>query len=177
MSINLNNIKNDNIPNDFYTFIEISAESPPVKYEFDKENNILLVDRFVATPMFYPANYGFVPNTMSDDGDPIDVLVITPYPLLSGCLIKVRPIGVLNMSDESGKDFKILAVPVGKLCSSYEKVVDITDIEVSLLKKIEHFFEHYKDLEDGKWVKLDGWDNAKKAKEILVASVNFFNKK
>ena len=162
---------NDNLPNEFYTLIEIGANTPPVKYEYCKDNKIIYVDRFVATAMFYPVNYGFIPDTLSDDGDPMDTLVITPHPIVVGSLIKVRPIGVLNMTDESGVDFKILSVPISKLTKQYENIKDIGDVSVDLLKTIEHFFKHYKDLEDGKWAKIDGWDGVDKAKKIINKSI------
>jgi inorganic pyrophosphatase len=156
-----------NVPDEVNVIIEIPANSSPVKYEFDKDTNSLTVDRFMATPMFYPANYGFVPMTLADDGDPADVLVITPYPLVHNCVIKARPVGVLKMTDDGGVDAKILAVPVVKLSPSQADINDINDVDELLKEQIEHFFTHYKDLEKGKWVKIDGWDNAAKAKEIL----------
>lgn len=159
-----------NVPNELNVIIEIPANSSPVKYEFDKDTNSLVVDRFMSTPMFYPANYGFVPQTLADDGDPADILVITPYPLVHNCVIKARPVGVLKMTDDGGIDHKILAVPISKLSKEYDNIQDIGDVSTMLKKQIEHFFTHYKDLENGKWVKIDGWDNAAKAKEILRES-------
>lgn len=156
------------VPHDINVVIEIPAFSPPVKYELDKDTNSLVVDRFMGTAMQYPANYGFVPQTLSEDGDPVDVLVITPHPLVHGCMIRCRPIGVLKMTDESGKDAKILALPVEKLCPMYSKIKTLDDLPELQLKQIEHFFTTYKDLEPGKWVKVDGWDNVEAAhKEIL----------
>lgn len=137
--------------------IEIPAFSEPVKYEIDKDGGCLRVDRFMATCMQYPCNYGFVPDTLSEDGDPVDVLVVTPHPLRHGCVISARPIGMLAMTDEKGPDAKILAVPEDSLCSLYKDVLSLKDLPALLLKQIEHFFTHYKDLESGKWVKIDGW--------------------
>ena len=151
--------------------IEIPAFSEPVKYEFDKKEKMLVVDRFLSTAMQYPANYGFVPNTLSEDGDPIDVLVITPIPLRHGCMIKCRPIGMLKMTDESGVDTKVLAVPVDKLTKLYSHVKKIEDLPASLLAQIKHFFEHYKDLELGKWVKVEGFESAERAKEEIEKSI------
>jgi inorganic pyrophosphatase len=158
------------LPNDLNVIIEIPAMSEPVKYEFDKENNMLIVDRFMATCMQYPCNYGFIPNTLSEDGDPVDVLVITPIPLRHGAMIRCRPVGMLNMTDESGKDTKIIAVPHDKLTTIYKNVQDINDVPELLLKQIKHFFEHYKDLETGKWVKVEGFENAAAAKAEIIKS-------
>ncbi|MCF6765628.1 inorganic diphosphatase [Thiotrichales bacterium 19S3-7] len=164
-----------NVPDDINVIIEIPASNEPVKYEFDKEANILVVDRFMTATMQYPCNYGFVPNTLSDDGDPVDVLVYTPVPLRPGTMIRCRPVGVLKMTDESGVDAKIIAVPVEKLWKSYAHIQDIDDMPETLLSQIKHFFEHYKDLEAGKWVKVDGFDNAKAAKDEIVQAVENFN--
>lgn len=160
-----------NLPDEVNVIIEIPAQATPVKYEVDKDTGALFVDRFMATCMFYPANYGYVNNTLSEDGDPVDVLVITPHPLLAGSVIKCRPIGVLNMTDESGKDAKVLAVPVDKLSALYRDVNETTDVPELLLKQIEHFFERYKDLEPGKWVKVEGWGDSAAAKKEIVDSV------
>ena len=165
------------VPNDINVVIEIPAYSEPVKYEFDKDDNMLIVDRFMATCMQYPANYGFVPNTLSEDGDPVDVLVVTPHPLRHGAVIRCRPVGVLNMTDESGVDAKIIAVPHDKLTPLYHHVKEVKDLPELLLKQIEHFFEHYKDLEKGKWVKVDGWADAAAAKAEIEASVKRFEGK
>lgn len=159
------------IPNEIYVAIEIPANSSPIKYEIDKDSDTVFVDRFMATPMFYPANYGYVPNTLGEDGDPLDVLVVTPYPVVPGSVIRARPVGVLNMSDEAGSDAKILAVPHDKLTVLYKHVKEYTDLPELLIKQIEHFFENYKDLEPGKWVKVDGWANAAEAKAIIEKSV------
>ncbi|MDC0535231.1 inorganic diphosphatase [Francisellaceae bacterium] len=169
----LKNVKpGDNAPEDINVVIEIPAYSEPVKYEFDKDSDMLIVDRFMSTAMQYPCNYGFVPNTLSEDGDPVDVLVPTPVALKHGAVIKCRPIGVLKMTDESGVDAKILAVPVDKLTKIYSHVKSIDDLPELLLNQIKHFFEHYKDLEPNKWVKVDGWDDAQAAKDEVVASIN-----
>ena len=158
------------VPNDINVIIEIPAMSEPVKYEFDKETKMLVVDRFMSTTMQYPCNYGFVPNTLSEDGDPVDVLVITPVPLRHGAMIRCRPVGMLHMTDESGVDAKIIAVPHDKLTKIYSDVQDIDDVPELLKAQIKHFFEHYKDLESGKWVKVEGFADAKTAKAEIVAS-------
>lgn len=160
-----------NIPDEINVIIEIPANSEPVKYEVDKDTGALMVDRFMATAMFYPCNYGYIPNTLSEDGDPLDVLVPTPYPLINGSVIKCRPVGVLKMEDESGIDAKLIAVPVDKLSVIYRDVQEATDLPELLLKQIEHFFEHYKDLEKGKWVKVQGWADAAEAKAEIEKSV------
>lgn len=158
------------LPNDIYVAIEIPANASPIKYEIDKDMDALLVDRFMATPMFYPANYGYINNTLADDGDPLDVLVITPYPVMPGSVIRARPVGVLKMSDEAGGDEKLLAVPHEKLTQLYNDVHDIDDVPQLLKDQIVHFFEHYKDLEKGKWVKVEGWENADAARAAIVKS-------
>lgn len=163
------------IPNQINVIIEIPAYSEPVKYEYDKVNHLLHVDRFMATCMQYPANYGFVPETLSDDGDPIDVLVVTPHPLRHGSLIACRPVGMLNMTDEAGVDTKIIAVPIQKLSTLYDHVNAAEDLPALLLQQISHFFEHYKDLEKGKWVKIGGWASADEAKKAIVEAVERFN--
>lgn len=160
------------LPNDINVIIEIPACSQPVKYEVDKASGALWVDRFMATAMFYPANYGYVPNTLSEDGDPVDVLVITPVPLMSGSVIRCRPVGMLKMTDESGVDAKILAVPVDKLSPRYKDVQTHEDVSSHLLDSISHFFEHYKDLEKEKWVKIDGWVGPDEAKAEILKSVD-----
>lgn len=158
------------LPNDIYVVIEIPANADPIKYEVDKESGALFVDRFMSTAMFYPCNYGYINDTLSLDGDPVDVLVPTPYPLQPGSVIRCRPVGMLKMTDESGIDAKLIAVPHSKLTKEYEHINEIDHLSTLLKSQIIHFFEHYKALEDGKWVKIDGWDNAKAAKrEILTA--------
>jgi len=155
-------------PEEINVVIEIPAHSDPVKYEVDKDSGSLFVDRFMGTAMHYPCNYGYVPHTLSDDGDPVDVLVITPNPLMNGSVIRCRPIGVLMMTDEAGEDAKILAVPVSKLTPLYDDIKTHEDIPKVTLDQISHFFEHYKDLEAGKWVKINGWQGIEGAgKEIL----------
>lgn len=158
------------LPNDIYVAIEIPANHDPIKYEIDKDADCLMVDRFMATPMFYPANYGYVNETLSDDGDALDVLVVTPYPVAPGSVIRARPVGILNMSDEAGQDAKLLAVPHSKLTALYDDVEEYTDLPELLIKQIEHFFENYKDLEKGKWVKVDGWANADAARAEILKS-------
>lgn len=158
------------LPNDIYVTIEIPANASPIKYEIDKEMDALLVDRFMAAPMFYPANYGYINNTLADDGDALDVLVITPYPVAPGSVIRARPVGVLKMSDEAGGDEKLLAVPHEKLSQLYNDIHDIDDVPQLLKDQIVHFFEHYKDLEKGKWVKVEGWENADAAREAIMKS-------
>ncbi len=160
-----------NIPNDINVIIEIPAHSDPVKYEVDKDTGAMFVDRFMNTAMFYPCNYGYVPHTLSEDGDPVDVLVVTPIPLLTGSVIRCRPVGLLRMTDESGVDVKILAVPVDKLSPLYRDVNSHRDLPSLLLDQIAHFFDHYKDLEPGKWVKLDGWFGPDEAKQEIVDGV------
>ncbi len=156
-----------NLPDDINVIIEIPANADPVKYEVDKETGALFVDRFMKTAMFYPCNYGYVPQTLSDDGDPVDVLVITPYPLIHGCVVECRPVGMLKMTDESGEDAKIIAVPHD---SMYDDIKDIGDVSELLLSQISHFFEHYKDLEKNKWVKLDGWVGIDEARAEIMDS-------
>lgn len=164
------------VPNNVNVIIEIPANASPVKYEVDKDSGALMVDRFMTAPMFYPANYGFVPHTLADDGDPIDVLVVTPEPLVHGCVIPARPVGVLNMSDEGGGDVKIVAVPAGKLSTQYDNIQNYTDLPELLLQQIEHFFEHYKQLEKGKWVKIDDWADADAARQAIQESVEAYSK-
>jgi len=163
-----------NIPNEINVIIEIPAYADPVKYELDKETGAMYVDRFMSTAMQYPCNYGYVPHTLSKDGDPVDVLVLTPYPLIPGSVIKCRPVGVLKMTDESGDDAKVLAVPLDKLCKSYRSVNNFRDISGEVLNRIGHFFEHYKDLDEGKWVRVDGWYGLDEAKDEIMNSVKMY---
>ncbi|WP_208249512.1 inorganic diphosphatase [Rhizobium sp. T1470] len=160
-----------NPPEDVNVIVEVPVGGHPIKYEMDKEAGTLVVDRFLYTPMTYPGNYGFVPHTLSEDGDPIDVLIASTRPLVPGCVINVRPIGVLKMEDNSGKDEKIIAVPSPKLTLRYEKVKDYTDLPEITLKQIEHFFSHYKDLEPGKWVKIFGWGDSKEAGALILEAI------
>ncbi len=164
----------DNLPEEINVIIEIPALSDPVKYEVDKETGAMFVDRFMSTAMHYPCNYGYVPHTLSKDGDPVDVLVITPVPLISGSVIQCRPVSVLKMTDESGDDAKILAVPIDKLCKSYRSAKNMGDIQPMLLDQIAHFFEHYKDLDEGKWVRVEGWGDIDDAKEEIMSSVAMY---
>ncbi|EKE73705.1 inorganic diphosphatase [Gallaecimonas xiamenensis] len=159
-----------NIPDEINVIIEIPANASPIKYEVDKDSGAIFVDRFMSTPMFYPCNYGYVNHTLSLDGDPVDVLVPTPYPLIPGSVIRCRPVGVLKMTDESGEDAKVVAVPVSKLTKIYDDVKDVTDLPELLKNQITHFFERYKELEPGKWVKVEGWGDAAAAKAEIVTS-------
>ncbi|MEM5470740.1 inorganic diphosphatase [Hoeflea sp. AS60] len=161
----------ENPPHDVNVIIEVPVGGQPIKYEMDKDAGMLVVDRFLYTPMTYPGNYGFVPHTLSDDGDPIDVLVCNTRPLIPGCLINVRPIGVLVMEDNAGQDEKIIAVPSAHLTQRYAGVDDYTDLPEITLQQIEHFFEHYKDLEPGKWVKIGGWRDAETARGLIVEAI------
>ena len=168
----IKNIKiGKDVPNVVNVIVENPANALPVKYELDKESGALFVDRFLATPMHYPLNYGFIPNTLSGDGDPIDVLVLSEYPVTYGAVIPCKPIGVLLMEDEKGEDEKVLAVPSEKMNSEYSKYNEISDIPEVILKKVEHFFEHYKDLEKGKWVKVAGYKDSKEAKNKILEAV------
>ncbi|GAA6184496.1 MULTISPECIES: inorganic diphosphatase [Alteromonadaceae] len=160
-----------NLPDEVNVIIEIPAHADPVKYEVDKDTGAIFVDRFMATCMHYPTNYGYVPQTLSLDGDPVDVLVMTPFPLLAGSVIKCRPVGVLKMTDESGEDAKVLAVPIDKLSTIYREVKEIDQVPELTKQQIEHFFAHYKDLEPNKWVKIEGWGNCEDAKAEIVDSV------
>jgi inorganic pyrophosphatase len=172
--MNLDRVSSGNIPDEINVIIEIPAHSDPVKYEVDKKSGAMFVDRFMTTAMYYPCNYGYVPHTLSKDGDPADVLVVTPIPLISGCVVTCRPIAVLKMTDESGDDAKILAVPVSKLCKQWERANGPEDMPQSLLDQISHFFEHYKDLDEGKWVRVEGWGDAEAAKQELIDSVKLY---
>lgn len=160
-----------NSPNEVNVIIEIPSHADPVKYEVDKETGAMFVDRFMATAMHYPCNYGYVPHSLSDDGDPCDVLVVTPYPLIPGSVIQVRPVGVLKMEDEAGFDAKVLAVPKDKLTRRYREVESFRDLPQDILERISHFFEHYKDLESGKWVKIMGWEGPEEAKKEISDSI------
>ena len=164
------------VPNDVNVIIEIPSHSDPVKYEVDKETGAMYVDRFMNTAMHYPCNYGYTPHTLSADGDPVDMLVVTPVPLITGSVVRCRPVGVLKMTDESGDDAKVLAVPIDKLCSLYRAARDITDMPATLLDQIAHFFEHYKDLDEGKWVRVEGWGGVDEAKAEILSSVEMFKK-
>ena len=157
-----------NVPESFNVVIEIPMDSDPIKYEVDKESGAIFVDRFMTTAMYYPTNYGYVPQTLSGDGDPVDVLVITPYPLHPGVVVTCRALGILMMEDEAGVDGKVLAVPTNKILPMYSHWKKVEDMNPTRLNAISHFFEHYKDLEEGKWVKVLGWESIDAAhKEIL----------
>ncbi|MGL9769685.1 MAG: inorganic diphosphatase [Sodalis sp. (in: enterobacteria)] len=160
----------EDLPKDIYVIIEIPANISTIKYEIDKESGALFVDRFMSTAMFYPCNYGYINQTLSLDLDPVDVLVPTPYPLQAGSVVRCRPVGVLKMIDESGEDAKLVAVPHTKLSKAYDHIKDIDDLPPLLRAQIMHFFEHYKDLEVGKWVKVDGWDSAEAAEAEIITS-------
>jgi len=158
-------------PDQFNVIIEIPMNADPIKYEVDKETGAMFVDRFMTTAMHYPCNYGYIPMTLADDGDPVDVLVITPYALTPGVVVTCRPLGVLKMDDEAGGDAKLLAVPIDKVCPIYSHWNKPEDINQMRLKAIQHFFEHYKDLEAGKWVKVQGWEGPEAAKTEVVNGV------
>ncbi len=159
------------VPNRCNVIIEIPMDSGPIKYEFDKDSGAILVDRFMPTSMSYPCNYGFIPHTLSGDGDPVDVLVYANYPIVPGAVVSVRPIGVLLTEDESGTDEKLLAVPDSKADMTLAHVNDLNDLPAIILDKIAHFFENYKKLEKGKWVKVSGWKDAAAAKEIVLQGI------
>jgi inorganic pyrophosphatase len=160
-----------NPPDDVNVIVEVPIGGEPIKYEMDKAAGTLVVDRFLYTPMRYPGNYGFVPHTLSDDGDPIDVLIANTRPIIHGALINVRPIGVFKMRDDGGIDEKIIAVPERKLTKRYDSVENYTDLPPITIQQIEHFFKHYKDLEPGKWVEVEGWGNVDEAKQFIMASI------
>ena len=164
-----------NPPDEINVIIEIPKDSEPVKYEVDKESGAIFVDRILSTPMRYPCNYGYVPHTLCGDGDPADVLVVLPLSLIPGSVIRCRPVGVLRMTDEAGSDEKILAVPVTKIYPVSAHINDLNDVPQHWRDRIGYFFEHYKDLEKGKWVKLNGWGDAAEAKRVLVESVERYN--
>jgi inorganic pyrophosphatase len=159
------------VPHDCNVVIEIPMHGDPIKYEVDKETGAVFVDRFMSTAMRYPCNYGYIPHTLSDDGDPSDVLVLSPVPLITGVVVRCRPIGMLTMEDEAGRDCKILAVPVDKLSALYRSIQKPQDLPEVELNQIAHFFAHYKDLEAGKWTRISGWVGPDEAKEEIVACV------
>lgn len=164
------------VPKEINVIIEIPMHGVPVKYEVNKDTGALFVDRFMSTAMYYPANYGFINKTLSEDGDPVDVLVVTPVPLVHGTVIPCRPIGMLKMTDEAGVDAKLLAVPTSKLTKLYESVKTHADLPPIQLSAIEHFFHHYKDLEQGKWVKIDGWEGPEAAYKEILSSIERYNR-
>mgnify|MGYP000412690533 FL=1 len=160
-----------NPPDDLNVIIEVPLGGEPIKYEIDKASGAMFVDRYLYTSMRYPCNYGFVPHTLSLDGDPIDVMVVGQRALVPGAVVRVRPIGVLLMEDDGGEDEKILAVPHPKLTRYYERIHNYTDLPETLCDRITHFFEHYKDLEPNKWVKVTGWEGVEKARELIKEAV------
>jgi len=166
-----------NPPHEVNVIVEVPVGGEPVKYELDKEAGTLVVDRFLYTSMRYPGNYGFIPHTLSDDGDPCDVLIANQRALVPGAIISVRPVGVLKMEDEGGKDEKIIAVPVPKLTRRYEDVWNYTDLPDIAHQQIEHFFVHYKDLEPGKWTKVLGWGDAAEARQFILEAIDRANAK
>ncbi|VAX76283.1 inorganic diphosphatase [Buchnera aphidicola] len=173
---NINNIPSGkNAPHEIYVIIEIPAFSYPIKYEINKSFKALYVDRFIPTNMFYPCNYGFINQTLALDGDPLDVLIPTPYPIQSTSVIRCIPVGVLEMEDESGNDEKILAVPHKKITKEYKKIHDIDQISKSLKQQIIYFFENYKNLEKNKWTKVKGWKNFEEAKYIITKAINRYH--
>jgi len=162
------------VPNEVNVIIEIPKDADPVKYEVDKATGAIFVDRILSTPMRYPCNYGYIPHTLCGDGDPADVLVILPLPLVPGSVIRCRPVGVMLMQDEAGSDEKLLAVPVDKVFNGYSHVHDISQVSKHWLERIGHFFQHYKDLEPGKWVKISGWGDTAQARQIVTDAVERF---
>ena len=163
-------------PDAFNVIIEIPMNADPIKYEVDKETGAIFVDRFMSTSMHYPSNYGYVPKTIAGDGDPVDVLVITPVPLIPGVVVTCRPIGVLKMQDEAGDDAKVLAVPTDKILSIYTQWQKPEDLNPMRLNTISHFFEHYKDLEKGKWVKVLGWEGPDAARAEITAGIEAYKR-
>lgn len=163
-----------NFPDDINVIIEVPMNSPAIKYEVDKESGAIFVDRMLKTAMYYPCNYGYVPHTLCGDGDPADVLVVLPLPMLPGTVVRCRPVGVLKMEDEAGEDSKIIAVPVTDVTGIYRNVNSVEDLDEILLDQIVHFFEHYKDLERNKWVKTGGWEGLDAARRELIDSVSRF---
>jgi inorganic pyrophosphatase len=160
-----------NPPEEVNVIVEVPVGGEPIKYEMDKESGTLVVDRFLYTSMRYPGNYGFIPHTLSDDGDPCDVLIANQRGIVPGAVVAVRPVGVLRMQDEAGGDEKIVAVPTTRLTRRYENINSYKDLPEITLKQIEHFFEHYKDLESSKWVKVLGWGDAEEAKQLIRAAI------
>ncbi|VAW62493.1 Inorganic pyrophosphatase [hydrothermal vent metagenome] len=174
--MNLDNLSmGEDVPRDINVVIEIPSHGSPVKYEVEKDSGTLVVDRFMGTAMFYPCNYGFLPHTLSEDGDPVDVLVVTPVPIISGSVIRCRPIGMLEMTDEAGEDHKILAVPVSQLTRLYDDVQSPQDLHDDMLNQITHFFEQYKALESGKWVKVENWVGTDRAHKEILGSIERYN--
>jgi len=164
------------VPNDVNVIIEIPMNAEPIKYEMDKETGAMFVDRFMSTAMHYPCNYGYIPHTLSGDGDPVDVLVLSPFPLITGVVLRCRPIGMLKMEDEAGEDTKVLAVPIDQLTSLYRAVNSPRDLPEFTIAQIAHFFQHYKELEPGKWVKVEGWVGPEEAKQAIMEGVTRYRR-
>lgn len=162
------------VPNDVNVIIEIPMHAPPIKYEVNKETGAMYVDRFMSTAMHYPCNYGYIPHTLAGDGDPVDVLVLSPVPLITGVVVRCRPIGMLKMEDDAGDDTKVLAVPVDNLTPLYRNIQSPRDLPEATTAQITHFFQHYKDLEPGKWVKVIGWMEVDDAKQEILNGVKRF---
>ena len=160
------------LPNDFNVIIEIPMNADPIKYEVDKETGAVFVDRFLSTAMHYPCNYGYILGTLSGDGDPVDVLVLSPMPVITGVVVRCRPVGMLKMEDEAGDDTKLLAVPIDKLSSLYRGIATVREVPQATLDQIKHFFEHYKDLEPDKWVRVSGWVGPEEAKKEIADGVD-----
>ncbi|HEY5774542.1 MAG TPA: inorganic diphosphatase [Xanthomonadales bacterium] len=163
-----------NIPDDINVIIEVPMNSPAIKYEVDKESGAIFVDRMLKTAMYYPCNYGYVPHTLCGDGDPVDVLVVLPLPMLPGTVVRCRPVGVLQMKDEAGEDSKVIAVPVDEVTGIYRDIKSVEDVDNMLLNQIVHFFEHYKDLERNKWVRTGGWQGVDAARREILEAVERF---
>ena len=158
-------------PNDLNVIIENPEGAVPVKYEMDKDTGMMFVDRFIHTPMFYPANYGFIPHTLGGDGDPVDMMVLGEFPVIPGAVLRARPVAVLMMEDDGGQDEKIIGVPVSKMFPYHDNIKDLDDIRPIIREQIEHFFTHYKDLEKGKWAKVLGWEGVDKAKSLILEGI------
>jgi inorganic pyrophosphatase len=165
-----------NVPEDFNVIIEIPMNADPIKYEVDKKTGALFVDRFMMTAMHYPCNYGYIPHTLAPDGDPVDVLVVTPFAVTTGAVIRCRALGVLKMQDEAGGDSKLVAVPIDKILPIYKHWQKLEDMAPERLAQIQHFFEHYKDLEPGKWVKVLGWGGINEAKQEILDGIEAYKK-
>lgn len=163
-------------PDEINVIIEIPMNADPVKYEVDKETGALFVDRFLSTAMRYPCNYGYIPHTLCGDGDPVDVLVVSPYPLIPGVVVRARPVGMLRMSDEAGQDTKLIAVPIDRLTELYAQVREPEDLPQPTIAQIAHFFEHYKDLEPGKWVRVEGWSGSAEARAEIAAALRAYRR-
>lgn len=161
----------NNPPKEVNIIIEIPAHQNPIKYEVDKKTGAIFVDRFITTCMHYPCNYGYIPRTLAEDGDPTDILVVTPFPVIPGSVVRSRPIGCLKMTDESGVDYKILSVPLNSLCSIYSNIETYEDLPKLLIDQIDHFFKHYKDLETNKWAKVEGWCDKATAEKVITESI------